>query len=145
MRKQLYQLLLACMFIALGAQAQTNHEAIVPQGEKEGSVERPFVSVQQMPQFPGGEDAMFKFLGDNLRYPKKCKKQGISGIVYVNFIIDQKGNVRNAEVKRGVKDCEEMNEEALRVVKEMPAWEIGYQNNEPASVRFTVPVKFILN
>jgi protein TonB len=77
-------------------------------------------------------------------YPKSAQKAGISGIVYVYFIIDKNGNVTNAEVKRGVKGGEELNDEALRVIKGMPKWEPGYQNAKPASVQLTLPIKFML-
>ena len=104
----------------------------------------PYISVEQMPKFPGGDDAMFKYIGDNVVYPKSAQKAGISGIVYVYFIIDKNGNVTNAEVKRGVKGGEELNDEALRVIKGMPKWEPGYQNAKPASVQLTLPIKFML-
>jgi protein TonB len=104
----------------------------------------PYISVEQMPKFPGGDDAMFKYIGDNVVYPKSTQKAGISGIVYVYFIIDKNGNVTNAEVKRGVKGGEELNDEALRVIKGMPKWEPGYQNAKPASVQLTLPIKFML-
>ena len=104
----------------------------------------PYISVEQMPKFPGGDDAMFKYIGDNVVYPKSAQKTGISGIVYVYFIIDKNGNVTNAEVKRGVKGGEELNDEALRVIKGMPKWEPGYQNAKPASVQLTLPIKFML-
>lgn len=137
-----------CMALSSGVLAQTNFEEILPPAEKKQDkteeYEAPYVSVEQMPMFPGGEKALFKYLGDNIVYPKSAKKLGISGTVYVYFIIDRNGNVRDAEVKRGVKDGEDLNEEALRVVKGMPQWEPGYQNNKPASVQFTLPITFKL-
>jgi protein TonB len=128
--------------------AQTNFEEILPPAEKnvEGTKEKDelFVSVEQMPKFPGGEVAMFKYIGDNVVYPKAAQKAGVSGTVYIYFIIDKNGDVINAEVKRGVKGGEDMNDEALRVIKGMPKWEPGYQNAKPVSVQLTLPIKFKL-
>jgi protein TonB len=104
----------------------------------------PYVSVQEMPKFPGGEDAMFKYISNNIVYPKSAQKDGIAGTVYIYFIINKKGNVTSAEVKRGVRGGEELNAEALRVIKEMPQWEPGYQNGKPVSVQLTLPIKFTL-
>jgi protein TonB len=128
--------------------AQSNHEEILPPAEKPAVVEQekdvPFVLVEQMPKFPGGENAMFKYISDNIVYPKAAQKSGIAGTVYIFFIIDKKGNVTSTEVRRGVKGGEELNAEALRVIKEMPQWEPGYQNGKPVSVQLTVPIKFTL-
>ena len=128
--------------------AQSNHEEILPPAEKPAVVEQekdvPFVLVEQMPKFPGGENAMFKYISDNIVYPKSAQKSGIAGTVYIFFIIDKKGNVTSTEVRRGVKGGEELNAEALRVIKEMPQWEPGYQNGKPVSVQLTVPIKFTL-
>ena len=128
--------------------AQSNHEEILPPAEKPVVVEQekdvPFVLVEQMPKFPGGENAMFKYISDNIVYPKSAQKSGIAGTVYIFFIIDKKGNVTSTEVRRGVKGGEELNTEALRVIKEMPQWEPGYQNGKPVSVQLTVPIKFTL-
>ncbi|MFN7295032.1 MAG: energy transducer TonB, partial [Bacteroidota bacterium] len=69
---------------------------------------------------------------------------GISGTVYVYFVINKEGKVSNAEVRRGVKGGPGLDKEALRVIQNMPAWSIGKQNGRPASVQFTLPVKFVL-
>lgn len=148
MKKNIIAIFSLCICISSMVLAQTNHEEILPPAEKNvgGSEEKdaPLVSVEQMPKFPGGEAAMFKYIGDNVKYPKAAQKAGIAGIVYVYFIVDRKGNVTNAEVKRGVKGGEELNEEALRVIKEMPQWEPGYQNAKPVSVALTLPIRFTL-
>ncbi len=148
MKKNIIAILSLCIGLSSVVLAQTNHEEILPPAEKKvsGSEEKdaPFVSVEQMPKFPGGEAAMFKYIGDNVKYPKAAQKAGTAGIVYVYFIVDKNGNVTNAEVKRGVKDGEELNDEALRVIKEMPKWEPGYQNAKPVSVALTLPIRFTL-
>lgn len=143
-----YFLVLVTLSVSLSSlvYGQTNHEEILPPAEKPQSVHRsdPFVSVENMPEFPGGETALFKYLADNIVYPPEAKKMGIKGVVFVYFVIDEQGNVINAEVKRGVKDGHLLNAEALRVVKGMPQWKPGTQNGIPASVQFTLPIRFNL-
>jgi protein TonB len=116
-----------------------------PEKPKEPEPEEPdfFVVVEDMPQYPGGEAAMYKWLGKNIKYPQVAKENGIEGKVYVQFIIDEKGKVRDAKVVRGIGGgCDE---EALRVVKEMPEWKPGKQRGKPVRVQFTIPIHFQLN
>ena len=106
--------------------------------------ETPFVRVEEMPEFPGGKDAMFEYISKNINYPEEEKNAVIAGTVYVYFVINKQGKVVNAEVKRGVKGGDGFNKEAIRVVERMPSWSIGKQNGQPANVCFTVPIKFTL-
>jgi len=126
----------------------TTDEIIIPEETGNGAVaenpETPFVSVEEMPGFPGGEEALFKYLGKNINYPAMEKDAGISGTVYVYFVINKEGRVSNAEIKRGVKGGPGLDKEALRVISNMPAWSVGKQNGRPAAVQFTLPVKFVL-
>jgi protein TonB len=126
----------------------TTDEIIIPEETGNGAVaenpETPFVSVEEMPGFPGGEEALFKYLGKNINYPAMEKDAGISGTVYVYFVINKEGRVSNTEIKRGVKGGPGLDKEALRVISNMPAWSVGKQNGRPAAVQFTLPVKFVL-
>lgn len=148
MKKNFIAIIALGLSLSKAVLAQSNHEEILPPAEKPAVVEQekdvPFVLVEQMPKFPGGENAMFKYISDNIVYPKAAQKSGIAGTVYIFFIIDKKGNVTSTEVRRGVKGGEELNAEALRVIKEMPQWEPGYQNGKPVSVQLTLPIKFTL-
>lgn len=102
-----------------------------------------FVVVEDMPEYPGGEAAMYKWLGKNIKYPQVAKENGIEGKVFVRFIVDQTGKVKDAQIVRGIGGgCDE---EALRVVKEMPAWKPGKQRGKPVKVQFTIPIHFQLN
>ncbi len=126
-----------------------NEEIIIPETSGTGAVvnenpETPFISVEEMPAFPGGEEALFKYLSKNINYPAMEKDAGISGTVYVYFVINKEGKVSNVEVKRGVKGGAGLDKEAVRVIQNMPHWSIGKQNGRPASVQFTLPVKFVL-
>lgn len=94
------------------------------------------------PEFKGGLDSLYVFLGKNLIYPKEALEKDISGIIYVQFIIDKEGNIRNEKIIRGIgAGCDE---EALRVVRIMPQWEPGKNNGIPVNVNYTLPIKFEL-
>jgi protein TonB len=133
-----------------GTTTQEGQEGVVdlPVGNGDESVgnqpEEIFMSVEEMPQFPGGEEALFKYLGANIKYPAMEKDNGISGKVYVDFVINKEGKVTDAKIRRGVKGGAALDKEALRVIQSMPTWSIGKQNGRAASVQFTMPVNFVL-
>ena len=102
-----------------------------------------FVFVEQMPEFPGGDDALNRFLTSNIHYPKSALKNNISGTVYVNFIISADGTIQNVKVTKGVHKT--LDEEAIRVVKKMPKWKPGKQAGQNVSVYFDVPIHFEIN
>jgi periplasmic protein TonB len=102
----------------------------------------PFLVVEQMPDFPGGEGELYKYLQDKIKYPPMARESGITGTVYVRFIVDKHGKISNVTLLRGIGGgCDE---EAIRVVQAMPDWKPGRQNGMPVPVYFTLPVKFIL-
>lgn len=113
--------------------------------EEELAEEEPeiFVVVETMPEFPGGQSALFKFINENIKYPPMARENGIDGTIYVGFIIDETGKVTNPTVKRGVRGGS-LNEEALRVVKLMPSWVPGEQRGKKVKVAYTIPIKFVL-
>ena len=96
--------------------------------------------VEQMPSFPGGQQAMMKFMKNNIRYPEALKKNKVQGMVLVQFVVDQTGRITNPVVKRSVEPS--LDAEALRVVRAMPKWNPGKQNGKPVKVRYTLPVSF---
>ena len=101
-----------------------------------------FVYVQDMPEFPGGTEALFQYLARNVRYPEIARINGVEGRVFVQFVVNKKGEITQASVTRGVDPS--LDREALRVVNAMPLWKPGRQNNQPVSVSFTVPINFVL-
>jgi len=104
--------------------------------------EKPFVSVEQMPQFPGGQTELMKFVQSNLKYPTIAAENGIEGRVIVRFVVGRDGSVSDIEVQRGLDaSCDK---EAVRVVKLMPKWIPGKQNGRAVPVYFTLPVLFKL-
>ena len=94
------------------------------------------------PSFPGGDTALMKYLSANIEYPKKAKYTRTQGIVYIEFIVGRDGEIEDAKVLRGIGlGCDE---EALRVVDQMPKWIPGKQKGHPVKVRFRLPVKYVL-
>ena len=99
--------------------------------------------VDQMPEFPGGTEALLKFVANNVKYPEKAKDEEISGRVFISFVIEKDGSVSNVEVKRGIGGgCDD---EAVRVVKAMPKWKPGKQDGKPVRVNYMMPFNFKLD
>ena len=99
--------------------------------------------VDEMPVFPGGESALLTFVAKNVKYPEASKKNGEQGIVYVKFVVDKKGKVKNPIVEKGV--TKGLDEESLRVVGLLPDFEKpGYKNGKAVSVHFILPIKYKL-
>ena len=95
-----------------------------------------------MPVFPGGEEALMKFIINEVKYPDDAKKAGIQGKVFVNFIVNKEGNIVHPKITRGVSPS--LDKEALRVINKMPQWTPGKNKGETVSVRFTMPIMFKL-
>jgi protein TonB len=105
-------------------------------------------------EFPGGEEARKKYIKENLRYPQSAIDSGIEGIVFVGFVVERDGSITNAQIIRSIRDveCPECDEEAIRLVEEMPNnWIPGKQglNKEspltPVRQQFFMPIKFSLD
>ena len=99
-------------------------------------------SVEQMPEFPGGVAALMRYLQENIKYPSEAAKNDIEGRVIVQFIIDKTGEVEDVKVVRPV--SEELDAEAVRVVKTLPKFEPGRQDGEAVAVWYTLPISFKL-
>ncbi len=101
-----------------------------------------FFIVEEMPEFPGGELALRKFIATSIKYPVVAQEHGVQGKVYVSFVVGKDGFVERARVARGVDP--QLDAEALRVVNKMPAWKPGKQKGKEVAVSFTVPINFVL-
>ncbi len=99
--------------------------------------------VEQMPAYPGGMAALMEYFKENMRYPASAKERGLQGRVTVQFVVDKDGSIKEPKVIRSID--QELDEEALRLVKSMSKWESGRQNGEPVAVKFAVPVPFKLD
>jgi protein TonB len=96
-----------------------------------------------MPEFPGGYNAIPSYISKNIVYPEKAKKEKIEGRVFVNFIVEKDGKVSDVKVLRGIGGgCDE---EAMRVVREMPDWTPGMQDGQAVRVSYNVPIVFALD
>ncbi|MCX6221653.1 MAG: TonB family protein [Bacteroidia bacterium] len=103
----------------------------------------PLVSVDQMPQFPGGEKEMMRFIKLNLHYPPVAQENNIQGTVIMNFVVDREGKITNIKVIKGIGfGCDE---ESIRVLGRMPLWSPGKQRGQTVLVSFTMPIRFVLN
>ncbi len=101
-----------------------------------------YAIVEQMPEFPGGQDQLLDYLISNIKYPKKAEEKGIEGRVYVSFVVNEDGSVSDVKVLRGIGGgCDE---EAVRVVQSMPNWKPGVQKGKPVKVAYNLPVRFAL-
>ncbi len=123
--------------------AITDFEYRRPDVVEEEHVEQEiFIIVENMPEFPGGESALMEYLAKNTAYPPMAKESGIQGTVYVRFVVEPDGSVSNVTIMRGIGGgCDE---EALRVVKNMPRWTPGKQRGKPVRVQFNLPIRFVL-
>ena len=120
-----------------------------------------FIVVEQMPEFPGGDKAMFKYLSDNLSYPKQAREAGVQGRVLVGFVVEADGRITEVKTIRffPITDSKEkskpvtltmvlqkeLEDEAIRVVKTMPKWTPGKQRGRNVRVAYRLPITFTLN
>jgi len=103
----------------------------------------PFRIVETSPEFPGGIEAMHRFLRENIRFPREARDRGAQGTVFVSFVVERDGRISNIRVVRGVDQC--LDEEAFRAVSIMPNWTPGKQGGgEPVRVQFNMPIRFTL-
>ena len=99
-----------------------------------------FDVVEEMPQYPGGAEALLEFLNHNVQYPEEAEKAGIQGRVIATFVVEKDGSVSNAKVVKSVDPL--LDAEALRVISAMPKWKPGKQNGKVVRVKYTVPLSF---
>ena len=99
--------------------------------------------VELMPSFEGGEDVMYRWLGENVVYPQIARETGIQGTVVITFVVEKDGTITGQQLLRDIGGgC---GEEAMRVVKLMPKWKAGRQNGTPVRVQFNLPIRFTLS
>ena len=111
--------------------------------EEEEEEEVIFVVVESMPEVPGGQQALFKYLSENVKYPVIAQENGIQGRVICQFVVNKDGSIVDVEVVRSGGDPS-LDKEAVRVIKSMPKWKPGKQRGKAVRVKYTVPVNFKL-
>ncbi|MDY6371496.1 MAG: energy transducer TonB [Bacteroidales bacterium] len=115
---------------------------VVVEEEEEVAEETIFTVVENDPEFPGGMDALYKYLAQNIKYPQLARDNNITGRVYVTFVVEKDGSIANPKVLRDIGGgC---GQEAIRVVKSMPKWTPGKQRGKAVRVQFNLPVNFSL-
>lgn len=119
---------------------ETNDVLYTPEEIDEIDDDAIFITPEQMPEFPGGETALFQFLRENVNYPTIASEMGIQGRVYVEFVIDKSGHVTNIKLLKGVD--KHLDNEALRVINLMPNWTPGYQGGKAVNVSYRLPINF---
>ncbi len=102
-----------------------------------------FQIVETMPEFPGGQAELFKYLSENIKYPVIAQENGIQGRVICQFTVNRDGSIVDIEVVRSAGDAS-LDREAVRVIQSMPKWNPGKQRGKAVRVKFTVPVNFRL-
>ena len=103
----------------------------------------PLLPAEVMPSFPGGRQTLMKYIACHVKYPAKAQKEGIHGRVVVQFIVERDGSISNPKIVRSIHPM--LDEEAIRVVKNMPNWNPGIINGKPVRVRYYIPINFNLN
>lgn len=111
-------------------------------GSESGSESTPYVAVEVMPEYPGGDMELLKYLGENTRYPETAKDKGIEGRVIIRFCVTETGKVTRVNILKGVDP--ELDTEAIRVVKTLPLFKPGRQNGRDVPVWYMVPITFTM-
>lgn len=113
-------------------------------GEGDGEAPEILTFAEQMPEFTGGTEELYKYLSKNIQYPPLARENSIEGKVILTFVVGADGKISQIE-QVGKKLGWQCDEEAIRVVKGMPAWTPGKQNGKAVVVKFTLPIRFQLN
>jgi len=131
------------------------NDSIINEYDENGSIKRirppdpvhknldiPFNVVEHMPEFPGGESELLKYIEQHLSYPTSAVHDRIQGQVVINFVVDHSGNISGAKVFQGIR--KDVDDAALKVVNEMPRWSPGTQNGKTVNVSYRLPIHFAL-
>ena len=115
-------------------------DIVIEVEETQPIVETIFDVVEETPEFIGGIDKLYEYLGDNIYYPEQAKDFSIQGKVFVQFVVWKDGTIKDVKVVKGVHKL--LDNEALRVINNMPKWKPGKQRGRNVNARFTLPIKF---
>ena len=133
MKKVLFMSLMAVLCLTTASAQKT----VVSQKN-----EKVFDVAEQMPEYPGGMQALYEFLKENIKYPEDAKKQKVEGRVIATFVVETDGSISNVEVVKHA--FPSLDAEAVSVIQAMPKWTPGKQSGKVVRVKYTVPVNFNL-
>lgn len=135
-RARSIQLFVLLALQAIGAHGQDEKG----KSDRCGSEGTVFAIVENDPTFPGGKRKMQEFINKEIEFPQEAKEEGISGKVYVSFVVCKSGKISDIEVLKGIgHGCDE---EAVRIIKKMPEWEPGRQRGRKVNVKVHIPIEF---
>jgi len=117
-------------------------DTVTVQQSRMKDTSRVYEIVEVMPQFPGGEQALMRFISENIKYPDDAKSNRMQGRVYVTFVVGKSGAIEEASILKGTGNS--LEGEALRVINRMPPWNPGMQNGKPVRVKYNLPINFQL-
>ena len=141
-----YSLFLICFFIVSSISAQTTLDidtGKVADNTNEYPDDVIYAVVEHMPEFPDGQQALLKFLGEQVKYPKDAEEQGIEGRTICQFVIEKDGSISDVVAVRTSGNTS-LDKEAIRVLQSMPNWRPGLQRGKPIRVKYTIPILFRL-
>ncbi len=115
-----------------------DHADSLPKGEI------PVHIAEVMPEFPGGAEALVKFVKDQIKYPEWEQKENIQGLVIVTFVVDKDGKIRDPRILKTVQGSKNFNAEVIRIMTSMPNWKPGENHGKKVAVQYNLPVKFSL-
>ena len=131
------KLIMMSLMAMLGFTTVSAQKTVVAQKEQ-----KVFDIVEQMPEYPGGMEALFKYLSENVKYPEDAKNQKIEGRVLASFIVEVDGSISDVKIAKQV--FPSLDAEAVRVLSGMPNWIPGKQGGKAVRTKFTVPIAFNL-
>jgi protein TonB len=139
--KSLFSFIVAILPLFAMAQTQSKIEVVT----SDTAETRIFEQVDEQAEFPGGTPELFKYLANNIHYPEDAVKNNIDGKVYVSFIVTSAGKIEKVAILRNMVNCSACDQEAIRVIKNMPRWKPAKVNGKPVSSKYHLPISFKLN
>ena len=121
----------------------SNSTMLLIHNSETNSVDTVYTIVDEMPEYPGGNTELRRYIAEHIQYPSIAKENGISGKVYVRFVINEKGEIENVQISKGIDPS--LDKEAIRVVKNQPIWKPGKIQGKTVKVLSTIPIIFQLN
>lgn len=136
------RLLLPFLGLVAVSSLRAQNEVVAPPVEEAHDPKEPYTVVEEMPEFPGGNDALFAYIAKELKYPEQAIEEGIEGVVFVTFVVEADGKITGVKVIRGIGGgCDE---EAVRVLRGMPNWKPGKMGGKAVRVQYHLPIRYKL-